>query len=246
MRRKKLPMKVSGINLHIGYGRVSPDVDLDAASQQRLLGFRAQELGVKLTWLEEPSVSRDADKPLKNGILEAISQGRVKTLLVYALDRFVYGATDFESVWKLCKDHEVRFIAIRDGIDSENPVCEIVGVLLASLAKMEHQKIKIRTKDKLAWTRKFIPLGGKMIEGKRYVTPKTKEKIDSIKASAASGISTRKLASIFHVNFYKMKWIIETPKHEIMTKAELMKSMGIKPGFYSLKVEGNKEKYGVK
>ena len=130
-------------------------------------------MGITVQWQEEVEHRWTEHRKVKDGIIGKIKTGSVKTLIVYDISRVCYGAKEFVELWELCHKHGCRWIVCKDGIDTNSPTSELVGMVLAWISKAELAKLKERTKDKMAYLKKFIPLGGKKMKSKDTNTSTT-------------------------------------------------------------------------
>lgn len=68
-------------------------------------------------------------------------------LCSWKLDRLGRGLFDLNDLFRWCREHDKTLVCVADNVDLSTPVGRMVAVLLASVAEMELEAIRTRTKD---------------------------------------------------------------------------------------------------
>jgi len=171
------------------YVRVSDDGrDCDHQRQaiERAASARGDEIGA---WFEdlEPSQKRDGAQLAE--LRHAISQGRVKRLYIFALDRLtregIFGTFRHLEHFTV---YRVELISLAEGLDFTGFAGEIAAAIFAAMAKQERARMKQRMASARIAAEK---------KGKRWGRPR---KVDRVTLAAAQklrgeGLSLRVIAA---------------------------------------------------
>ncbi len=146
--------------------RVSTDAqDLEPQRLQIAAWARAQGINPEgLDWREEHATSGAATaRPVLDAILADARRGRVKALVVVALDRLGRSTVRVLSLVDELHRLGVRVVSLREGIDLASATGRLVAGIFASLAEFERELIRERTRAGLAAAKR---------RGKRIGRPK--------------------------------------------------------------------------
>ena len=96
----------------------------------------------------------------------------VKYVLVFKLSRFGRNAADILNSLQLMQDFGVNLICVEDSIDSSKEAGKLLISILAAVAEMERENIRVQTmagREQKAregkWNGGFAPYGYKLVEG---------------------------------------------------------------------------------
>src|SRR5688572_7846283 len=124
-----------------GYPRVSTDVQVERDALQNqvqaLEGYAvAHSLNLRL-YTEEGVSAKDTDRPKLQALLADIRAGRVRSVVVTKLDRISRSLADLLDLMKLFEEHGVKFVSLRDSIDTSGPVGRFMLHILGAIAELE-------------------------------------------------------------------------------------------------------------
>ena len=141
-----------------GYPRDSTDsqVERDALRNQvQALEAYASAHGLRLRLYPEAGVSaKDTDRPQFQELLTDVRAGRVRSVVVTKLDRIGRSLADLLALMQLFEQHGVKFISLRDNIDTSGPVGRFMLHILGAIAELERaitaervaEDMKLRTR----------------------------------------------------------------------------------------------------
>lgn len=150
--------------------------------------LRGQEMDLKewakgkpeVCWFRDKSTGSNFDRPAFQKLEEAISAGKIDTLVVWRLDRL--GRTVWETVRFLdtLEAAKIKFVSLKDGFDSSTPAGRLMRNLLTSFAAYESEVRRERQISGMAAAKaKGIKWGGKKVGS---VSRKIAAKIPAVKA----------------------------------------------------------------
>ena len=89
-----------------------------------------------------------------NSIIEMINQNKIDTLVVISISRWGRNLGEIYKTVKLMESRGVKFLSIKENIDTSTPYGRFTINLLSSLYEMELEIIKERTKDTLQFKKR--------------------------------------------------------------------------------------------
>src|SRR5919199_727905 len=165
-----------------GYVRVSTDMQVERdALQNQIQALQAYEStqGLKLRLYRDEGVSaKDTDRPKLQQLLADVRAGRVRSVVVTKLDRISRSLADLLDLMKLFEQHAVKFVSLRDNIDTSGPVGRFMLHILGAIAELERgitaervaEDMKLRAK-RGKWNGGLAPYGRRMEDGQLKVVP---------------------------------------------------------------------------
>jgi len=173
------------------YARVST-TGQDVRSQEPDLRawVKAHGRGGGIGWYRDTFTGRTFDRPAMGKLEADIKAGRVGTLVVWRLDRL--GRTAGETITFLDRLHDagVRFVSLRDGVDTSSASGRLLRTILAGFAEYEREVISERIRAGIARAKAAGKKWGGKKEGARYrLTP---EKLRALRQLLDAG--TKKAA----------------------------------------------------
>ena len=93
--------------------------------------------GVTIRWHEDTFTGKSMERPGMTRLLTDIRAGRVKTLVVWRLDRLGRTAKGLTALFDELVTLKVGFVSLRDGIDLCTPAGRLIANVLASVAAYE-------------------------------------------------------------------------------------------------------------
>lgn len=159
----------------------------DTASQEpdlktwvRLHGRRRSVL-----WYRDRFTGTTLNRPAMRELEEDIRAGRIDTLLVWRLDRL--GRTAGQTITFLdeLQEANVRFVSLRDGVDTSSASGRLLRTILAGFAEYEHEVISERIRAGVAKAK----AAGKKWGGKKPGNPYklTSEKVKAMRELLRAG-----------------------------------------------------------
>ena len=121
-----------------------------------------------------------------NRMLEDIKDGKdeVSFVLVFKLSRFGRNAADVLATLQTMQDFGVNLICVEDGIDSSKEAGKLMISVLAAVAEIERENIRIQTMEgriqkarEGKWNGGFAPYGYKLVGGKLEINEEEAEAI---------------------------------------------------------------------
>ncbi|MDA8218083.1 MAG: recombinase family protein, partial [Dehalococcoidales bacterium] len=121
-----------------GYVRVSTDVQVERDSlttQEQALTAHCQAQGWTLQLYRDEGVSaKDTERPALQRLLADVRAGRVAVVLVTKLDRISRSLRDLLDLMALFEAAGVKFVSLRDNIDTSGPVGRFILHILGAIA----------------------------------------------------------------------------------------------------------------
>lgn len=118
------------------YGRVSSKSQ-QLASQLPDLEAHAQQQKGEVRWYKDHFSGRTMERPGMDALMADIRAGRVKTLVVWRLDRLGRTAKGLVSLFDELRELGVNLISLRDGVNLATPAGRLIAHVLASVAAYE-------------------------------------------------------------------------------------------------------------
>src|SRR5579885_379831 len=159
-----------------GYPRVSTDIQVerDALQNQiQALEAYAAAHGLRLRLYPEAGRSaKDTDRPRLQKLLADVRAGRVRSVVVTKLDRISRSLADLLDLMRLFEAHGVKFISLRDNIDTSGPVGRFMLHILGAIAELERaitaervaEDMKLRA-QRGKWNGGVAPYGRRVEDG---------------------------------------------------------------------------------
>lgn len=94
-------------------------------------------------------VRSDMDRPGMNQLKDDISSGLIDCVVIYKIDRVCSDMMDFCTFYSYLKEHEVKFITVKDGIDTTTLLGEAMMYLAVIFSGLEVQTDSLRITDNM-------------------------------------------------------------------------------------------------
>jgi DNA invertase Pin-like site-specific DNA recombinase len=119
------------------YMRVSKGKGQDVASQKPDLDrWVAAREGTAKVYVDK-FTGKTMDRPGFNRLMEDVRAGKVKTIVVWRLDRLGRQVTGLSALFTELKALKVNLISLKDGLDLSTPAGTLMANVLASMAQFE-------------------------------------------------------------------------------------------------------------
>lgn len=123
------------------YVRVSTK-DQNLVNQERELKKWLRDNGIELErveWYRDQVSGKNLDRPAMDRLRRDVDEGRIKTVVVWKLDRVSRNLRDGVNVIFDWCDKGVRLVSMTEGIDFANTIGKIIASFLSGLAQMESE-----------------------------------------------------------------------------------------------------------
>ncbi|MBU8920924.1 MAG: recombinase family protein [Bacteroidales bacterium] len=129
------------------------------------------------------------DRPGLKKLLADVDAGQIDTIVVYRFDRISRSTRDFHNLIGHLDQRNVSFVSVSEQIDTSEPSGQVMRSIMASFAQFERDVISLRTKEKIAaskragmWCGGLVPLGFLVHPdgGKLVIDPDTADVVRSI------------------------------------------------------------------
>jgi DNA invertase Pin-like site-specific DNA recombinase len=118
------------------YLRVSKN-NQNTASQKPDLDRWAKGQDGEIVFYEDKQTGKVMDRPAFNRMMDDIQTGKVKTVVVWRLDRLGRTAKGLTALFEDFAHRKVNLISIKDGLDLSTPAGRMMAGVLASVAQYE-------------------------------------------------------------------------------------------------------------
>ncbi len=144
--------------MHFGiYGRKSYFKDTSDSTQMQFTEghkyitehFTADEIESVTYYEDDGWVRSDMDRPDLNRLKEDIIAKLIDVVVIYKIDRLCCDMADFVPFYAFLKEHNVKFITIKDGIDTTTPLGEAMMYLAVIFSGLEVQTDSLRITDNM-------------------------------------------------------------------------------------------------
>jgi DNA invertase Pin-like site-specific DNA recombinase len=119
------------------YLRVSKGRGQDTASQEPDLKRWAAGQAEPVLWYRDRQTGKTMDRPGMTKLLVDIASGKVRTIVVWRLDRLGRTAKGLVALFEDLQAHKVNLISLKDGLDLSTPAGRLMANVLASVAAYE-------------------------------------------------------------------------------------------------------------
>lgn len=127
--------------------RVSLDSQTTDPQKLAIARWAAMEGLPEPSWYEEPGVSGiSKSRPVRDAMLAACRKGRHDVLVLAALDRLGRNAAEVVNLLAELRELGVRVVSLREGLDFQTTIGQLVASVLAFIAQIERESIVARTK----------------------------------------------------------------------------------------------------
>lgn len=144
--------------MHFGiYGRKSYFKDTSDSTQMQFSEgdkyitehFSPDEIESVTYYEDDGWIRSDMDRPDLNRLKDDILAGLINVVVIYKIDRLCCDMADFVPFYAFLKDHGVKFITIKDGIDTTTPIGEAMMYLAVIFSGLEVQTDSLRITDNM-------------------------------------------------------------------------------------------------
>ncbi|MPZ50970.1 MAG: hypothetical protein GEU75_17000 [Dehalococcoidia bacterium] len=185
-------VREAGERWDAGYPRVSTDIQVERdalQNQVQALEAFASAHDLTLRLYPEAGVSaKDIDRPKLQELLRDVRAGRVRTVIVTKLDRISRSLADVLDLMRLFEAHGVKFVSLRDNIDTSGPVGRFMLHILGAIAELERgitaervaEDMKLRAR-RGKWNGGLSPYGREVVDGRVLIAPEEAALLDRMR-----------------------------------------------------------------
>lgn len=94
-------------------------------------------------------VRSDMDRPGMNRLRDDIADGLVGCVVIYRIDRICSDLSDFCRFYSFLKENDIKFVTVKDGIDTTTPIGEAMMYLAVVFSGLEIGTASIRIRDNM-------------------------------------------------------------------------------------------------
>ena len=98
---------------------------------------------------DEDFTGANTNRPDLQRLLEDIRSGGADVLIVYQLDRLSRDVRDFANIYATLEEHRVKFVSIKENIDTSTPIGRAMMYVTVVFAQMERETIAARVTDNM-------------------------------------------------------------------------------------------------
>lgn len=126
----------------------SVDNQYRMAKEYAEMHFRDQ-IDMFLHYHDEDFTGANTERPGLERLFEDIKAGHIDALIVYQLDRLSRDVRDFSNLYALLEEFNVKFISLRENIDTTTPIGKAMMYVSVVFAQMERETIANRVADNM-------------------------------------------------------------------------------------------------
>src|SRR5947209_4834864 len=119
------------------YVRVSKGRGQDTASQEPDLKRWIAAQAEPAAWYRDKMTGKTMERPGMEKLLADVAAGKVKTIVVWRLDRLGRTAKGLTALFEDLQSRKVNLVSVRDGLDLSTPAGRLMANVLASVAAYE-------------------------------------------------------------------------------------------------------------
>jgi DNA invertase Pin-like site-specific DNA recombinase/regulator of replication initiation timing len=130
---------------------------------------------------DEDFTGANTKRPDLQRLISDIENQQFEILIVYQLDRLSRDVRDFSNIYAVMEEHGVKFISIKENIDTTTPIGRAMMYVTVVFAQMERETIAARVTDNMIglakkgyWTGGNPPYGyvrcPVIVDGKKHVS----------------------------------------------------------------------------
>lgn len=133
------------------YTRQSLDIK-DSLSIETQLAACIAENGTELyvRYDDKGFSGKDTKRPAFSALMRDVSDGRIRKVIVYRLDRLSRSILDFAEMMEVFRKHRVEFISCREKFDTSSPIGNAMLNIIMVFAQLERETIQLRMRDNYA------------------------------------------------------------------------------------------------
>ena len=123
-------------------------------------------------YIDKDQSGKDLNRPSFQKLYYDIQNGKIDAVIVTELSRLSRRVKDFCHIWDFLKEHDVKFMSLKESFDTSTPMGELMLIQAISFAQFERETIVGRIKDgsraraERGLANGVLPLGFDLVPGK--------------------------------------------------------------------------------
>jgi len=171
----------------------------------------------KVHWFIDKMSGKSMDRPEWNKLYKKMLDNRIERLIVWRLDRLGRTASGMTKLIEELKEHKVKFVSIKEGMDISTPGGRMLANVLASIAAYEVEVGSERIRAGQAAAR---AKGGKWGGSKRgRLNTITKEQARAVLRMKSNNEKISVIAKTLNMNRTSIYRVIERNKERLLDLA---------------------------
>jgi len=149
----------------------SDSVKMQLEACQEYIERMADEITSITPYEDDGYVRSDIDRPAMNQLRADVADGLIDCVVIYRIDRVCSDMMDFCTFYTFLKEKGVKFVTVKDGIDTTTPIGEAMMYLAVIFSGLEIGNDSLRIRDNLNhlagrgfWCGGMPPVGYKIEE----------------------------------------------------------------------------------
>lgn len=149
----------------------SDSVKMQLEACQDYINRMADEITSITPYEDDGYVRSDIDRPAMNQLRQDVADGLIDCVVIYRIDRVCSDMMDFCTFYTFLKEKGVKFVTVKDGIDTTTPIGEAMMYLAVIFSGLEIGNDSLRIRDNLNhlagrgfWCGGMPPVGYKIQE----------------------------------------------------------------------------------
>ena len=126
-----------------------------------------EALGVDKVYIEKAS-GKNTDRPILNEMMSFLREG--DELVVESISRFARNTKDLLSLIEQLKEKGIKFISVKENIDTSTPAGEFMLTVMGAQAQLERQYLLERQREGI----EAAKLKGNVYKGRNKIIPDAK------------------------------------------------------------------------
>jgi len=100
-------------------------------------------------YCDEDFTGANTNRPDLQRLMSDVKNGMVDVLIAYQLDRISRDVKDFANIYSILEEHNVKFVSIKENIDTTTPIGRAMMYVTVVFAQMERETIAARVTDNM-------------------------------------------------------------------------------------------------
>ena len=131
------------------YTDTSDSVKMQLEACREYIDRVFDEIDTVTPYEDDGYVRSDIDRPAMNQLREDVADGLLDCVVIYRIDRVCSDMMDFCTFYTFLKERGVKFVTVKDGIDTTTPIGEAMMYLAVIFSGLEIGNDAIRIRDNL-------------------------------------------------------------------------------------------------
>lgn len=127
----------------------SDSVKMQLEACQEYISRMADEITSITPYEDDGYVRSDIDRPAMNQLRADVADGLIDCVVIYRIDRVCSDMMDFCTFYTFLKEKGVKFVTVKDGIDTTTPIGEAMMYLAVIFSGLEIGNDSLRIRDNL-------------------------------------------------------------------------------------------------